>query len=646
MIGRTVERGVPNVANDTDDIADIATVRGTQVLSPPVWAVRQREILAAAEDAAVEFVDRYTRSDGTLMWRSSWPGMDGSDDPYEAFQGLPLLYLLGGGDRLLELARRQWDAVTWQWTEYGQIHREFDGYYDWMHHGEANHLFQFLGMADPESLTARQRAARFAGLYVGDDPGAPNYDPRLKLIRSPLTGSRGPRFVVTAEDWSTHREDLDFYPPPFEDIPGVDGPKCQWTDDTIFAEILDRMNARMTRGDVPLNLITTTLVTHAFLLTGSLHYRDWVLDYNNAWQERTRRNGGIIPDNIGLDDVIGQYMDGKWWGGYYGWRWPHGAQLLLESVAIAGINATLLDGRPEHLDLTRSQLDAIWTLGHEEDQEWVVPHRRLDSGWSDYRPLLPTIPIACWSLTHDAADLDRVLRLTDSTSWGKPTERTYKANGAANSEHWFAYIHGKNPDYPQQILDINYGQMQAALNRIRTEHGDPADWGIHHWQNRSPIFAEGLVQTMLGAPMQLYHGGLQLATFRYYDASRQRPGLPLDVAALVEHVDADGATVHLVNCSATESRDVIMQAGAFGEHSIVRATTVDALDAPVLVEHRWLRVSLDAGAQIRLRVDLRRFANVPSYDTPWTRVADLPPLIQPRGETSPAAPGEDGPHDR
>lgn len=82
----------------------------------PEWAYQQRRLLRDAEEAAVEFVEHYTRADGTLPWRTSWVGLDGSDDPYEAFQGLPMLHLLGGCDRLLALARKEWEAVTWQWT--------------------------------------------------------------------------------------------------------------------------------------------------------------------------------------------------------------------------------------------------------------------------------------------------------------------------------------------------------------------------------------------------------------------------------------------------------------------------------------------------------------------------------------------------
>ena len=144
--------------------------------------------------------------------------------------------------------------------------------------------------------------------------------------------------MQTAEDWSTHREILDDYLPPFEDLPGIDryGMKTPWSDDATYAEILKRINERQSRGDVPLNLGATSLMTHAFAYTGDEKYRAWVLDYLAAWEERTARNGGIMPDNIGLSGEIGEYNDGKWWGGYYGWRWPHGSFSLLEPLCVVG----------------------------------------------------------------------------------------------------------------------------------------------------------------------------------------------------------------------------------------------------------------------------------------------------------------------
>ena len=128
----------------------------------PRWALLQRQIITKLSAAAPEFVARYTRADGTLIWRDRWPGMDGSDDPYEAFQYLALSYSISGDESVYALARTMWHAVSWQWTQYGQIEREFDRYYDWMHHGEANLFHYFFGLTKPESLVDRQRADRFA----------------------------------------------------------------------------------------------------------------------------------------------------------------------------------------------------------------------------------------------------------------------------------------------------------------------------------------------------------------------------------------------------------------------------------------------------------------------------------------------------
>ena len=70
--------------------------------------------------AAEKFVESYTREDG-------------SDDGYEACYNFPLYYALGGPREILDLSTRLWNAVTRKFTEYGQVHREFDAYYYWMH---------------------------------------------------------------------------------------------------------------------------------------------------------------------------------------------------------------------------------------------------------------------------------------------------------------------------------------------------------------------------------------------------------------------------------------------------------------------------------------------------------------------------------
>ncbi len=601
--------------------------------SAPSWARLERALIDTLNEAALEFVQRYARNDGTLRWRTEWPGMDGSDDPYEGFQNFPLLYALGGSEDVDRIARFLWESITWQWTEYGQIYREFDAYYDWMHHGEGSLLFYFFALADPSTLKDRQRALRFANFYTGHDEETPNYDIEKKMMRAPINGSRGPRWVHTAEDWCTHRDVLDHYPPPFEDIPGVDGPTCPWSDDAVYAAILERINQRMARGDVPLNLISTSLVAHAYLYMGDDRYRQHVLDYLAAWMTRAEANGGILPDNIGPSGEIGECMDGKWWGGYYGWRWPHGAFNLIEASLIAGSNALLLDGKPGHLQLVRSQLDLLGDLGREENGQWMVPHKHGDAGWYQYQSMNPTYPIYIWYLTMDREDARRIDRLVSDLEYPmEPTARVGKGN-IGNTAPWYQYITGKNPGYPEQILLKNFELVAERMRQIRADDTAPDTWDIHHWQELNPVVCEGLVQLTMGAPMHIYHGGLLHAVLRYYDADQQRPGLPSDVGALVENIDDDSVTVQLVNLDPIRQHNIIVQSGAFGEHRIESITLRDEngdLVQSAKVGAKWVQLDIDPASGIRAELKLSRYVNQPSYETPFCERDAYSALIQPR----------------
>ena len=598
------------------EIKGLKTVEILTQGSPPEWAFWQRHVLEQLHPAAMEFVEKYTRPDGTLVWRDEWPGMDGSDDGYESFYNFPLYYTLGGPEEIHTISRKLWDGVTRQFTRYGQIYREFDAHYDWMHHGESYTYFYFFGLADPTVEKDRQRALRFAGLYLNEDPEAPNYDPVHKLIRSPINGSRGPHFVNTAEDWVTHRPILAHYPLPFDDIPNVASSEA-WNDDEKFPYILQAMNERMMRGDVPLNLTSTSMIANAFMYTAEEKYRRWIQDYVRAWIERVEANGGILPDNVGLSGKIGEYMDGKWWGGYYGWRWPHGLFNQLESTVIGATNAYLVTGDPSFLELPRSVLDLVQSKAKVEDGKVLIPHRHGDQGWYDYRALNPKYPIHLWYASRDEKDWQRVRSLTNPSDW----EQLEYRKGKGDSENliaWLGYLEGKNPDYPVQILKATYAETLRRLDLIRKDRTTPDEQDVHHWQNRNPVILEGLVQTMLGGPNHIYHGGLLHTSLRYFDPERRRPGIPPDVAALVERITPNGVSLHLVNLHPSEPRDCIVQAGMFGEHEISRVRQVIHYPYQFHTIHRkFLQVHLGPGASGRIELDIKRFANPPSYALPW-----------------------------
>ena len=156
----------------------------------------------------------------------------------------------------------------------------------------------------------------------------------------------------------------------------------------------------------------------------------------------------------------------------------------------------------------------------------------------------------------------------------------------------------------------------------------------HRWQETNPVTTEGLIQLILGAPQPIYNGGLLFARLGYFDTRRQRPGLPPDVAALVEKLEARRTVLHLVDLHPLEGRALLIQAGAFGEHRFGAArysaltselppAPVDYAAPPVHSETRTaavdgtrLKVELPAGTEITLDLDTERFVGEPSYARP------------------------------
>jgi hypothetical protein len=134
--------------------------------SPSNWAIKGRYLIDLMDRAAEDFIETYTRPDGTLIRRQKWPGVDGSDDGYESFLAFLLFYILGGSEYVHEMTRQEWNAIIWQFTGYGQVHREYDAYYDWMYHGESSTYIYYLGLANPHHHIDRHRALRFAAMYT------------------------------------------------------------------------------------------------------------------------------------------------------------------------------------------------------------------------------------------------------------------------------------------------------------------------------------------------------------------------------------------------------------------------------------------------------------------------------------------------
>ncbi len=175
------------------NVPGIITIESNVPVSPHGWAVMERKLLDVMSESAVRFAEHYTRSGGTLIWKTT--GSASLDDLPESFYNFPLLYALGGDARLRDLSFREWNATIRQLTyDFPVLHNEFAKHGDWFHIGEGWLYFYFLGLVDPTDHETVARARRYAGLYMNEEPEAPNYDARLKIIRSPHTGSLGPVF--------------------------------------------------------------------------------------------------------------------------------------------------------------------------------------------------------------------------------------------------------------------------------------------------------------------------------------------------------------------------------------------------------------------------------------------------------------------
>jgi hypothetical protein len=159
---------------------------------------------------------------------------------------------------------------------------------------------------------------------------------------------------------------------------------------------------------------------------------------------------------------------------------------------------------------------------------------------------------------------------------------------------------------------------------MRTDDQDPQTYTDSYLQQRNPLTLEGLVQLTMGAPLPVYNGGHLMAAVRHFDPISRRPGLPADVGALVEKVEAGRVGVRLANLSPLHPREVILQAGAYGEHRFGEACdrTTGAggpWNPPQTIDAPLITVDLPPGSEIALELTLERFVNDPAYTMPWDR---------------------------
>ncbi|MBI2809180.1 MAG: hypothetical protein HYX68_29715 [Planctomycetes bacterium] len=576
----------------------------TTPVSPPAWALLQRQLLDANARACREFYAKYFDERGWLLCVERWGGDDGPDDAIENCTDWPILHALGGHADVLKMYKQAWEGHLRQYTlaktkdvpfaRDGMYYKEFPCMFDWLHNGEGLVVFNLQGLSDPYDRKFQIRARRYAGFYLNEDPDAPNWDPKHKIIKSMFTGSRGPLLrKATGLDWAGD---------PFE----VGNRFKLGHGERTYQECLDHFkDYNDIIGDHPQNMLATVLGVNAYMLPESeketqKKYKTWVLEYADAWLQRMKDNGGIIPTNIGLDGKIGSAAGGKWYGGVYGWGFsvivPQTGKLAhrnLHSFGLVGfMNAYLLTGNDKYLDAWRKQIDLINTKKKTIDGIAQYPTMFGDKGWYAYTPnAYQHGGLEIYWLSLKAADRKRIVH-----------------------NAWLNFLEGKNPKYAEQVLRADLERIRTRVAGMRKDTTTPDTRLADDPLRFNPASVDSMIELTMGGLPPKNRGKLLFAQLRYFDPAKRRAGLPQDVAALIHKITPEGVEVTLVNTDVVDGRSVIVQAGGYAEHQFGEMT-IDGQTTKI--DNPRVTVRLAAGCGARLTFSMRRFVNQPTLALPW-----------------------------
>ena len=607
-------------------------------MAPPEWALLERELLRYNSLAVEQFAAKFVDERGYLAHTPRWGTLDGPDDAIETYWNWTLLHAMGGSDSALALFKKGYEGHLKQYGELrtkltelarnGAYSREFITQSDWFHTAEGLRAFFLQGLSDPNGEQYRQRIRRFAAMYMGEDPEAPNYDPALKIIKSLWTGSKGPMLrKATTYDWVG-----DPVPGAFHLLHNPAGRGKLLDLEANYKKMLSHCDEYLdSAGDNSLNLAATILGLNAYALTGEEKYRAWVLDYMNAWKQRAEEAGGNVPSNIGLNGKLGGEYNGQWWKGTYGWNFTifdgELGRIAHRNYFTAGAwpgfgNALLLSGDQSFVGVLRRQMDNIYAQMKVENGRVLLPQMYGDPrgykydgppSWYHFTPQLHTdrlMEIYLWSM--DRKDMER-LPVAAQFSRREPGGGYEEADRSAT---WLGYLEGKLPEFPERALRADLERVRQRVELIRTDMTTADSRLADYLLDLNPAVTNGLLNLTMGG----YFAGGRVWTlhsrFRYFDPERRRAGLPPDVAALVSKLEAGAATVTLVNVNQVEAREVAVQAGGYGEH---RFDTIAVNGRQVALNSPVATVRLEPGAGARLECQMTRYVNRPTFAFPWDR---------------------------
>ena len=615
-----------------------ATVHVRTPMAPPSWALLERDLLRYNSQAVEQFASKYVDERGYLAHTPRWGTLDGPDDAIETYYNWTLLHALGGSNRVLDLFKKGQEGHLKQYgelrttltklAEHGAYSKEFITQSDWFHTGEGMRAFLLQGLSTPNDELYRERSKRFANMYTGDDPEAPNYDPVHKILKSMWTGSKGPMLRrATTYDWVG-----DPVPGTFHLLHNPAGRGKMLDLNAHYKKMLAHCDEYLDSvGDNFLNLSSTILGLNAYMLTGDEKYRQWVVDYAGAWKKRADDLGGMIPSAIGLNGKPGGEHNGQWWKGTYGWNFTifdgELEQIAHRNYFTDGTfpgfgNALLASGDQAFVGVLRKQMDLVYGQKKVENGRTLLPQMYGDPrgykhngppSWYQYSPRTYAdrlMEIYMWSM--DSKDTERIPVLKTLERDGGRDEYSESDRTSA----WLGYLKGEFPDFPARALEADLMRVRSKVDMIRNDNTSADSRLADYLLDFNPATTNGLTNLTLGGYFSRGRIWVLHSRFRHFDPVARRAGLPPDVGALVEKLGPTSATLTLVNTNPIEPRTVVVQGGGYGEHKL---DSVTVGGKTTRIDDAVVTVRLEPGTGSRLEFAMTRYANRPTFAFPWDR---------------------------
>lgn len=602
------------IASTAAFAAPAPTITVSTPMPAPEWAKLERQLLAEQVPACLEYAAKYYDARGYLQCFVRWGANDGPDDAFENFANWPELHALGASDEIRDIFLKTWNGMIRQYSEAkttetpagrnGMYVKEFSAQSDWMHHGEGLRTFNRMGLSMASLPIYQERVRRFAGFYMGEDPAAPNYDPEKKIIRSMQNGSIGPMLrKATALDWVGDSFDVSKF------VAGHG--------ESTYAQFLQHYEEYTdVAGDHFLNLVATTLPTDGYLLTNEPKYKKWIVDYMDAWLERMRANGGVIPSFVDLDGKVGGPQN-KWWGNAYGWGFSplnpvtkrREDRNRIPRATVGFQNALLVTGNQKYADAWRTMIDAVNSHARTTaDGKKEYPTMYGADGWYGWQSRPWNVgALELWYWSQRADDRARI---------GREDSVTERVRAETGTRDWLAYLEGKSPQFPEAALRRELESMKRKVATFRADTKPPELRLADNMMESNPAATAALIQLMWGGLLPGRAGELVSARLRYFDPERKRAGAPADVGALISELGDTRTVVTLVNLNSKEPRTLVVQGGAYGEH---RIESVEIDGRKQAVNARTFTVKLGPGSGATLALTMKRYSEAPSFSLPWER---------------------------